>query len=201
MKTMARYLVCMTGASGAAYALRVLEALASPDGPCPDAEIHFVATEWAERVAQGETGKSLAASIAEFGAGRVSVHSPTNLASPLSSGSFRLSGTVIVPCSSGTVGALAAGLSANLAQRAGSVALKEGWPLVLVPRESPLSLVTLRALAALKEAGATVMPACPGFYARPASIEDLIDQIAARILDRLGLELPGARRWSEAVEE
>jgi 4-hydroxy-3-polyprenylbenzoate decarboxylase len=101
----------------------------------------------------------------------------------------------------GSVGAMAAGISANLVQRAGAVALKEGWPLVLVPRESPLSLVALRALVSLKEAGATILPACPGFYSRPASIDDLVDQIVARILDRLGLALPGAARWEERGEE
>jgi 4-hydroxy-3-polyprenylbenzoate decarboxylase len=101
----------------------------------------------------------------------------------------------------GTVGAIASGISANLVQRAGAVALKEGWPLVLVPRESPLSLVSLRALVSLKEAGATILPASPGFYARPASVDELVDQIVARILDRLGLSLPGARRWEERGEE
>jgi flavin prenyltransferase len=198
---MSRYLVCMTGASGAAYGLRLLGELASPTGPCPDAELHLVASEWARAVILEETGRTLDDWVAELDEGRVVSHRPDNLASPLSSGSFRLSGTVVVPCSMGTAGALAAGISTNLIQRAGAVALKEGWPLVLVPRESPLSLVGLRALVSLKEAGATILPASPGFYARPSGIDDLVDQIAARILDRLGLEMPGARRWEERGEE
>jgi flavin prenyltransferase len=198
---MARYLVCMTGASGAVYGLRLLRALASPEGPCPEAEIHLVASQWARRVVLEETGLSLEAHIVALGPGRIETHEPDDLASPISSGSFRLDGTVVVPCSMGTVGALAAGLSSNLIQRAGAVALKEEWPFVLVPRESPLSLVSLRALVALKEAGATILPASPGFYARPASIDELVDQIVARILDRLGLNLPGARRWEQGEEE
>jgi flavin prenyltransferase len=198
---MSRYLVCMTGASGAVYGIRLLKALASAEGPCPGAELHLVASDWARRVIIEETDRSLEEWVAALGPGRIESHDPGDLASPLSSGSFRLAGTVVVPCSSGTAGAMAAGISSNLVHRAGAVALKEGWPLVLVPRESPLSLVALRALAALKEAGATILPASPGFYARPASIEELVDQIVARILDRLGLAMPGARRWEERGEE
>ncbi len=198
---MPRYLVCMTGASGAAYGLRVLSALASPAGPCPGAELHFVASAWAERVALEETGRSLADQVAALGPGCVRRHAIEDMASPLASGSFRLDATVIAPCSMGTIGSIAAGLSANLIQRAAAVALKEGRPLVLVPRESPLSLPSLRALVALKEAGAAILPASPGFYSRPERIEDLIDQIAARILDSLGLEMPGAKRWAEGGEE
>jgi 4-hydroxy-3-polyprenylbenzoate decarboxylase len=191
----------MTGASGAVYGIRLLGALASRTGPCPDAEIHLVASAWAEAVVLEETGLPLAEHISAIGPGRIITHRSDDLASPVSSGSFRLSGTVVVPCSVGSAGAMAAGISANLVQRAGAIALKEGWPLVLVPRESPLSLVALRALVSLKEAGATILPACPGFYSRPESIDDLVDQIVARILDRLGLALPGAKRWEERGEE
>ncbi len=198
---MRRYLLCMTGASGAAYGLRLLRALASPDGPCPEAELYLVASSWAERVVLEETGRPLADHVAELGPGRVEVYGPEDLDAPLSSGSFRLDGTAVAPCSMGTAGAIAAGISANLVHRAAAVALKEGWPLVLVPRESPLSLPSLRALVALKEAGATILPASPGFYARPSTVEELVDQIAARILDRLGLSMPGARRWDEGGEE
>jgi 4-hydroxy-3-polyprenylbenzoate decarboxylase len=198
---MSRYLVCMTGASGAIYGIRLLQAMASPDGPCPEAELHLVASDWARRVVLEETGLSLEAQLAALGPGRVAVHESGDLAAPVSSGSFRLSGTAVVPCSMGTAGAIASGISANLVHRAAAVALKEGWPLVLVPRESPLSLVSLRALVALKEAGATILPASPGFYARPSSVHELVDQIVARILDRLGLAMPGARRWEERGEE
>lgn len=198
---MSRYLVCMTGASGAAYGLRLLRALASPAGPCPDAEIHFVASAWAQAVVLEETGRSLAEHLSALGSKRIVRHEPDDLASPLSSGSFRLTAAFVAPCSMGTAGAIAAGISSNLIQRAASVALKEGWPLVLVPRESPLSLVALRALTTLKEAGAVILPACPGFYSRPASVDELVDQIVGRILDSVGLELPGVKRWEGRGEE
>lgn len=198
---MTRYLVCMTGASGAIYGLRLLAALASEGGPCPGAEIHLVASKWAERVVLEETGEALEGHLSGLGPGRIRVHGDQDLAAPVSSGSFRLSGTAIVPCSMGSVGAMAAGISNNLVQRAGAVALKEGWPLVLVPRESPLSLIHLRNLVALKEAGAAILPATPGFYSRPESIDDIVDDIVARIIDGLGLEMPGAKRWKEGGEE
>jgi 4-hydroxy-3-polyprenylbenzoate decarboxylase len=198
---MTRYLVCMTGASGAIYGLRLLGALASKEGPCPEAEIHLVASDWARRVVLEETGSSLEDSIAAMGSDGICIHGNLDLAASVSSGSFRLSGTVIAPCSMGSIGALAAGISNNLIQRAGSVALKEGWPLVLVPRESPLSLIHLRNLVALKEAGAIILPASPGFYSRPRSVDELVDELVARILDSLGLEMPNAKRWKEGGEE
>jgi flavin prenyltransferase len=129
------------------------------------------------------------------------VHAPDDLAAAVSSGSFRLTATVIAPCSMGTVAALASGVVQNLVHRAGAVALKEGWPLVLVPRESPLSLVALRNLVALREAGAVIMPASPGFYVRPASVDDLVDQVVGRICDRIGVAAPWASRWKEGAEE
>ena len=198
---MARYLVCMTGASGAAYGLGLLGALASPAGPCPGAEVHFVASAWAEKVVLEETGRPLSGHIASIGEGRVIRHRPEDMAASVSSGSFRLTATFVAPCSMGTVGAIASGLSGNLVQRAASIALKEGWPLVLVPRESPLSLIALRSLVALKEAGAVILPACPGFYTKPATVAELVDQVVARMLDSVGLEMPGAKRWAGREEE
>lgn len=201
---MPRYLVCLTGASGAIYGLRLLKALAATE-----AELHLVASAWGERVVLEETGRPLSAWIEELGgtgaaAGgrtgaapecRITRHSPDDLAAPVASGSFRLDGTAVVPCSMGTAGALASGTVRSLVHRAGAVALKEGWPLVLAPRESPLSLIDLRNLAALAEAGAAVMPASPGFYHRPATIEELVDGFVARILDRLGAPNPLRRPW------
>jgi flavin prenyltransferase len=195
---MARYLVCMTGASGAIYGLRLLSRLASGG---PDRELHLVATAWAERVVAHETGAPLSAHLESMGPAPIRVHAPEDLAAPVSSGSFRLDGTIVVPCSMGTIGAAAAGLSANLVQRAAAVALKEGWPLVLVPRESPLSLPSLRALVALKEAGAVVLPASPGFYGRPRAIEELVDRIVFRALEALGIPASDAPAWNGEGEE
>ncbi len=199
---MARYLVCMTGASGAAYGLRLLSALSSLRAAGTQVtEIHLVATPWARRVVSHEAGRPLDELLAEPALAGIVQHGSDELAAPPSSGSFRFAATVIVPCSMGTAGAVAAGLSANLVQRAASVALKEGWPLVLVPRETPLSLPGLRSLLALKEAGASILPASPGFYTRPVSIDELVDQIVARILDRLGLPDSGSPRWEDQGEE
>ena len=196
---MGRYLLCMTGASGAAYGLRVMALLAAPGN-----ELGLVATEWGRRVVLEETGASLERHVEALGpeaGGRIEVYGPEDLAAPVSSGSFRLDGTAVVPCSMGTLGAIASGLSANLVQRAAAVALKEGWPLVLAPRETPLSLVALRNMVALREAGATILPACPGFYRKPRRVADLVDEIAYRVLDRLGAPAEGARRWGDAGKE
>ena len=114
----------------------------------------------------------------------------------MASGSFRLDATVIAPASMGTIGAIASGCVSNLVHRAGAVALKEGWPLVILPRESPLSLVDLRNLATLAEAGAGVTPASPGFYNHPASIEALVDGLLSRVIDRLGIPNPLSRPWT-----
>lgn len=184
----------MTGASGSIYALRLLKAL-SQGGPT-GTELHFVASEWAARVVAEETGRDLASWLADLGPGGPRVHSPDDLASPLASGSFRLDGTVIIPASMGSVGALASGHVANLVHRAGAVALKEGWPLVIVPRESPLSLIDLRNLSTLAEAGAAIMPASPGFYHHPEDINALVDGFLSRVLDRLGAPNPLSRPWT-----
>jgi flavin prenyltransferase len=192
-----RYLLCMTGASGAVYGIRLLQRLAL----CSGVELHCVASEWGQRVILEETGRGLAEHLAALGPGAVRLHAPQDLAACVSSGSFRLRATVIAPCSMGTAGALASGIVQNLVHRAGAVALKEGWPLVLVTRESPLSLIALRNLTALREAGAVILPASPGFYGRPATMDDLIDSVVERMCDAIGVALPGARRWKEGVEE
>lgn len=111
------------------------------------------------------------------------------------SGSVRTRGMVICPCSMGTAGSIAAGTSRSLIERAADVTLKERRPLILVPRETPLSLIHLRNLTTLTEAGATILPAAPGFYHRPKEIGELVDFVVQRILDQLGLEIEVAKRW------
>jgi flavin prenyltransferase len=194
---MARYLLCMTGASGAIYGIRLMGVLART----PGAELHLVASDWGERVVAEETGRSLAAHIEALGPARVLRHAPDDLAASVASGSFRLDAALVVPCSIATAGAISSGIVQNLVHRAAAVALKEGWPLVLVPRESPLSLVALRSLVELKEAGAEIVPASPGFYGKPRSIDDLVDQVVARVCDRIGVTVADAIRWKEQVEE
>ncbi|MCX8013274.1 MAG: UbiX family flavin prenyltransferase [Rectinema sp.] len=193
-----RYLVCITGASGAIYSIRLLSALASSG-----AVLHVVASQWGARVVIEETGRPLGYWLGKlrFQGGPhgtpalITMHDSADFSAPVASGSFRLNGTVIAPCSIGTMGALAAGTTTNLIHRAGAVALKEGWPLILVPRETPLSLISIRSLETLRQAGAVIMPACPSFYSRPKSLEALADTVVHRILDHLGVSDPNINRW------
>lgn len=197
---MARYVVCITGASGALYPLRLVSALASRGEI-----VHLVCSAWGSRVILEETGRVLGYWLGRIrstggpkgGPAAVIYHPNDDFSSPLASGSFRVEGTIVAPCSQGTMGSLASGACSNLIHRAGAVALKEGWPLVLVPREAPLSLVAIRAMESLRLSGAVIMPACPSFYTKPQTIEDAVDSIVHRILDNLGLPLSGTARWDE----
>ncbi len=194
-----RYLVCITGASGALYSLRLMSALAARG-----VTVHVVASSWGARVLMEETGRPLGYWLGKLraqggpdgGPSLISLHNNNDLSSAIASGSFRLQGTVIAPCSMGTLGALSAGTCSNLIHRAGAVALKEGWPLIVVPRETPLSLISLRAMAQLKEAGAVILPASPSFYSKPRDIQSLVDTVVYRVLDHLGIVDKNAFRWS-----
>jgi len=187
---MGRYLVCVTGASGSRYGARTIEALIKAGH-----EVHAVFSTWGESVFTMETGLSLFAWMAGAGLDAGRVYAPDDLAAPPSSGSWKLDGTVIVPCSMSTIGAIASGAATNLVHRSAAVALKEGRRLVIVPREMPWSLVDLRNMTSLAEAGAAILPACPGFYHQPQTIDDLINFVAGKILDRLGVEHELFERW------
>jgi 4-hydroxy-3-polyprenylbenzoate decarboxylase len=179
---MGRYLVCITGASGAIYGIRTMQALILARH-----EVHGIVSAWGSRVLEEETGKAFATWMAELGLPADKVYAPENLGALPASGSFRLNGTVIVPCSMNSIGAIASGISLNLIHRSAQVALKEGRPLLLVPRETPLSLVDLRNLSSLAEAGAVILPACPAFYHDPKSIDELINFVVGKILDSLSV--------------
>jgi 4-hydroxy-3-polyprenylbenzoate decarboxylase len=159
-------------------------------------EVHSIVSSWGSRVMERETGKSFTAWAGELGIPPERVHAPDDLAAPPASGSFRLDGTLVVPCSMSSVGAIAGGICLNLIHRAALVSLKEGRPLVLVPRETPLSLPDLRNLTALAEAGAAILPASPAFYQVPQSIDDMVDFVAGKILDRLGIAHSLYTPWS-----
>ena len=118
-----------------------------------------------------------------------------NIAAPVASGSFPVDAMAIAPCTMGTLGAIATGAGRNLIHRAADVALKERRPLVLVPRETPLHAIHLENMLRLAQAGAVILPAMPAFYHRPASIQDLVDQLSWRILSALGLPVPADRGW------
>jgi 4-hydroxy-3-polyprenylbenzoate decarboxylase len=179
---LAKYLVCITGASGSVYGIRTMRALIEAGN-----EVHVIVSAWGARVLEEETGRSFASWAAELGLARENIYAPEDLGALPASGSFRLDGTVIAPCSASSIGAIASGISLNLIHRSAQVALKESRPLVLVPRETPLSLPVLRNLSALAEAGAAILPACPAFYNVPQSIDDMIDFVVEKILDRLSV--------------
>ena len=184
-----RLVVAVTGASGMLYARELFAYFASR----PDLEVHAVASEAGEQVLRLELGLELA----ELTGPGVMVHDWENFAAPLASGSFQARGMVVIPCTMGSLGAIAQGLSRNLIHRAAEVMLKEKRPLILVVRETPLSLVHLRNMLAAAEAGATIFPAMPGFYHRPRSLTEMARNFVGRILDHLGLEHELSQRWGE----
>jgi len=182
----------ITGASGAPYAVRVLRALNEAAVP-----VRLIVSSYGLRLLKEESGidgvDGLRAATGDWS--RVEFYDSLDRGATPASGSAPSRGMVVCPCSMGTLASIAAGTSRNLVERAADVALKERRPLVLVPRETPLSLVHLENMTRLTRAGATIMPAAPGFYHRPRSIDDLVDFVAARILDHLGVEHTVGRRW------
>src|SRR5579864_4429532 len=189
----------ITGASGAPYAARLLEALAAADCEigvsASSAGIEVLATELYgnARLSRDET----IARLLEHAPG-ATVYDPNDWKAPYASGSAKVDAYVICPCSMGTLGTLASGAMQNLIHRAASVALKEGRRLVLMPRETPLSALHLRAMLELRQAGAVILFLAPGFYHGAETIEDLVDFIVARALDQLGLDNSLIRRWGSA---
>jgi flavin prenyltransferase len=193
-----RVFLGITGASGAPYAARLLGALVEADcevGVCASGSgIEVLATEL-----YGDARLSRDEVLARFTEGvgsAVTVHDERDWRSPYASGSARVDGYVICPCSMSTVGTIAAGAMANLIHRAASVALKEERRLILVPRETPLSLIHLQGLTTLRQAGATILFAAPGFYHGWDSVDDLIEFVVARLLDHIGVDV-GAKRWGQ----
>ena len=183
-----KVVVGITGASGAPYARRLIDVLRSRG----DVEIGVCASQTAPQVWALECGGDLREGLG------VPVWGVRDYAAPFASGSARWEAMVIVPCSMGTAARIAHGISDTLLTRAADVMLKEKRPLVVVPRETPLSVIHLENLAALARAGAVVLPAMPAFYGKPASLQDAIDTVIARILDHLGLESSLGARWGAA---
>ncbi len=188
----------ITGASGATYALRTLEALARAG-----CEIHLCISEPGRRVMEIETGLQLPtdpsglAKLINAPTENIHLIAPDDFASAICSGSARFDGMAVVPCSMRTLGAIACGCGDNAMHRAADVTLKDRRPLILVPRETPLSTIHLRNMLELARAGATVLPACPGFYHKPQSVADLVDFVVARLLDALGVQNDLVKRWPE----
>ena len=182
----------ITGASGAPYAVRLLSALNDSATP-----VRLIVSSYGWRLLAEESGiEGVDALRDATGDWRhVELYDSLDRGATPASGSARSRGMVVCPCSMGTLASIAAGTSRNLVERAADVALKERRALILVPRETPLSLVHLENMTRLTRAGAVVMPAAPGFYHRPKSIDDMVDFVVARILDHLGIEHAVGRRW------
>jgi flavin prenyltransferase len=194
-----RVFLGVTGASGAPYAVRLVEALAAAD-----CEIGIAASAAGVQVLATELygdpalpADEVLARFTEPAGSHATLYDVHDYSSPYASGSAKVDAYIVCPCSMSTVGTLAAGAMANLIHRAASVALKEGRRLVLVPRETPLSSIHLRGLATLHEAGAVILFAAPGFYHEPKSVRDLVDFVVARCLDQLGIEHTLSRRWGQ----
>lgn len=188
----------VTGASGAPYAVRLLECLLVAQ--CP---IQLIISAHGLRLLEVESGISgidaLRARVGESSWDRhVKVFSDSDRGAAPASGSARSAGMVVCPCSMGTLSAISAGASRSLIERAADVVLKERRPLVLVPRETPLSAVHLQNMLRVTRAGAVVMPASPGFYHRPTKVVELVDFVVARVLDHLGVEHGLVPRWDGA---
>jgi 4-hydroxy-3-polyprenylbenzoate decarboxylase len=188
----------ITGASGAPYAARLLTTLSEAGvevGVCVSASgIKVIATEL---YADDSLSREQVLDRFLDGMDGVALYSENDYSAPYASGSAKVDGYVICPCSMATAGTIAAGAMANLVHRAASVALKEERKLILVPRETPLSTIHLENLLRLRNAGATILFAAPGFYNAPQTIDDLIEFVVGRCLDQLGIENKLTRRWGQ----
>jgi 4-hydroxy-3-polyprenylbenzoate decarboxylase len=192
-----RFAVCFSGGSGIAYGLRLVEVLLAAGH-----EVHLAATQAALRVLVHEAGATIDLDRPDLAAlfppplrERLRAHAIDAVEATPASGSAGIRAVIVVPCSMGSLARIAHGFSSNLVERAADVALKEGRPLVVVPRETPLSVVHLENMLALARLGAIVLPAMPGFYHRPRTVDDLVDFVVGKILDRLRVEHPLVRRW------
>ncbi len=198
--------LAFTGASGMQYGLRLLECLLAADR-----SVHLMLSKPARVVLGMETDVTLPARASDarrvlldrFGGngGQLALYGESEWTAPVASGSGAPQRMVVCPCTMASVAAFAAGASRSLIERAADVVLKERRQLILVPRETPMSLIHLRNLTALAEAGATVLPANPGFYNRPTHVEELVDFVVARILEQLDIDQALSPRWGRAATE
>ncbi|MBX6325442.1 MAG: UbiX family flavin prenyltransferase [Chthoniobacterales bacterium] len=183
-----KLVIAATGASGSIYLQRLLQQI-----DCTENQVHLVLSKYAREVARQELdGLEIPDAVSQ--------HAESDMQAPFVSGSARFDAMVIVPCSMATLGRIATGSSENALLRAADVFLKERRKLILVPRETPWSLIHARNVVTLLEAGAIILPASPSFYSRPGSVAAVVDTVVSRILDQIGLPNPGAFRWGEKKE-
>ena len=183
-----RIILAVSGASGSLYAASLIRGLVDRE----DVELHVVISDAAQKVLALETDLSPDA----LTRGAI-VHDVDDISAPPASGSWKHDGMIICPCSMATLSAVATGFGHTLIHRAADVTLKERRKLILVPRETPLSSIHLQNMLAATQAGAIILPACPGFYHRPSTIADLTDQVAGKVLDQLDIPHALFRRWGE----
>jgi len=184
-----KVVVALTGASGAIYGYRLLEKLYEAK-----VELIIIASDVALEILKRETGINGKA-LSRFG----KVYGDGDMTAPTASGSYIFDAMVVVPCSMKTLACVANGVSSSLTARTADVTLKERRKLVLVTRETPLSLVHIRNMMGATEAGAVVLPACPGFYHRPRTLEGMVDHVVGKVLDQLGIKHNLFRRWGEST--
>jgi 4-hydroxy-3-polyprenylbenzoate decarboxylase len=181
-----KIIVAITGSSGVLYGIRLLEILQKLR-----INTHLVLSDWGERNIRIETHMTI-----DYVKSLCSItYDNSNMAAPISSGSFQIDGMAIVPCSMKTVSSIANGYDDNLISRAAGVCIKESRKLVLVPRETPISAIHLQNMLRLCKIGVVILPAMPGFYHKPRTIEDLVDHLVGKILDQFGIEHNVFRRW------
>jgi 4-hydroxy-3-polyprenylbenzoate decarboxylase len=182
-----RLIVGITGATGVIYGVRLLERLREAG-----VETHLVISRWGARTLSHETPYSRE----QVEALAHTSYAPGDMGAAISSGSFQTAGMVVVPCSAKTLGAIAHGYGDGLVHRAADVVLKERRKLVLVVREAPLSEIHLENMLKLARMGATILPPMPAFYHHPRSLADIVEHTVERILDQVGVDVPGATRWA-----
>lgn len=188
----ARVIVGITGASGAVFGLAVLDALSAAG-----IETHLVVSKWGQQTLEHETGLGLGALRARadhyYGAG--------DFGAAISSGSFRVAGMVVVPCSMRSLAAIAHGMGENLVHRAADVMLKERRRLVLVPRETPFNEIHLENMMRLSRMGVIIMPPTPAFYNHPQSLDEMVENFARRVLDQFGIAPAHDARWKGEMRQ
>lgn len=197
---MKQIIVGITGASGSIHALRLIQALLAQD-----VEIHLIISDMGTQVLAHELemekddvpGFFMKLQETDKARGRITMHWSHDMFAPVASGSFRADAMAVVPCSMKTLSGIANGYSTNLLERAADVMLKERRPLILMIRETPLSRVHLSNMLRAHEAGAVIMPASPGYYHHPGSIDDLVGFMVARVLDHLRIDHTAPARWGE----
>jgi gallate decarboxylase subunit B len=182
-------LIGITGASGALYGIRLLEVLKEKS----KIDVHLILSEWANETIRIETSYTSEQVISMAD----TVYDNHDMASAVSSGSFPMEGMIIIPASMKTVAGIACGFSSNLILRAADVTIKEQRKLILVPRETPLSVIHLENLLKLARHGVSIIPAVPGFYSQPKTIADLVDHTVGKVLDQFGIEHKLFQRWGD----